>query len=450
MHRVSTIKIVYLGDPYYSLKKSLILSTSTHSKKFTRHQILVALAGAVIAFLTYTAIFAYRKPFTVATFEGISFWGIPYQVLLIISQVIGYMLSKFYGIKFISELGRLGRWKSSAVLIGISWLVMLIFAVVPAPWGMICLFINGFCLGFMWGIIFSYVEGRRATDFIGTSLAVSFIFAGGFTRSVAVYLRDHFNVPEQWLAFATGLVFALPLIIFMYLLEKLPPPDADDIAERTERLPMNKEDRLRFMRTFGWGVLAVVLTYLFLTIMRDIRDNFMANIWNELGYGKNAAIFTRTETITSVIVLVTMSMVVLIRKNIIALKLVHFLIFIGFALAGIASALYYTGKLGGDWWMQLTGLGLYMGYIPFNCIFFDRLIATFKIHGNVGFLIYTVDAWGYLGSIIVMLWKEFSDVQITWIEFFPVCVLIFTVVGLAGTLFSWIYFSRKYSRQRIL
>lgn len=420
------------------------MSTKTISQKFSKQQLFVAIAAAIVAFLTYTSIFAYRKPFTVATFEGVSFWGIKYQVLLIISQVVGYMISKFYGIKFISELGRLGRWKSSAILIGVSWLAMLVFAVIPAPWGMLCLFVNGFCLGFMWGIIFSYVEGRRATDFIGTALAVSFIFAGGFTRSVAVYLRDNFQIAEQWLAFTTGLVFAIPLIIFMYLLEKIPAPDKDDIAERTERLPMNKEDRIRFMRTFGLGIVAVVLTYLFLTIMRDIRDNFMANIWNELGYGQDASIFTRTETITSIIVLIMMSLVVLIRKNIIALNIVHILIFIGFALAGLSSLAFFIGELDGAMWMQLTGLGLYMGYIPFNCIFFDRLIATFKVHGNVGFLIYTVDAWGYLGSIIVMLWKEFSNVEVTWLEFFPICVMIFTTVGLVGTLFSAIYFRNKH------
>ncbi len=50
--------------------------------------------------------------------------------------------------------------------------------------------------------------------------------------------------------------------------------------------------------------------------MRDVRDNFMANMWNELGYGQKPAIFTKTETITSVVVLVVMSLLVIIRKNI--------------------------------------------------------------------------------------------------------------------------------------
>ncbi len=47
----------------------------------------------------------------------------------------------------------------------------------------------------------------------------------------------------------------------------------------------------------------------------------MANMWNELGYGKDAGIFAKTETTTTIIVLVIMSMLVLIRKNIMAFRI---------------------------------------------------------------------------------------------------------------------------------
>ena len=96
----------------------------------------------------------------------------------------------------------------------------------------------------------------------------------------------------------------------------------------------------------------------------------MANMWNELGYGENAGIFAKTETTTTIIVLVMMSMLVLIRKNIMAFRIAHIVIAAGFLVAGISSLLFVTGKMNGALWMQLTGLGLYMAYIPFNCIFF--------------------------------------------------------------------------------
>lgn len=414
-------------------------------QKTGNKRIVVTLCAAIVAFLAYSCIYAYRKPFTVATFEGISYWGIPYQTLLIISQVIGYMLSKFYGIKFIAELKRLGRWKTSFLFVGIAWISLLLFAIIPAPFGMIFFFINGFMLGFMWGIIFSYVEGRIGTDFIGSVMAVSFIFAGGFTRSVAKWLMLEWGITEQWMPFMTGLLFALPLSLFIYFLEKVPHPDEADIKERTERVPMNKADRKKFLKLFGTGIVIITITYSFLTIIRDVRDNYMANMWNELGYEKDAGIFAKTETTTSIIVLVLMGLLVLIRKNINAFRIIHWVIAGGFLVAGVSSWLFVAGKMDGALWMQMVSLGLYMAYIPFNCIFFERMIATFRIAGNVGFLIYIADAYGYLGSVIIMLSKSFMELKLQWTSFYSNGVIIFSLIGVIGTLVSLFYFSRKFN-----
>ena len=415
-----------------------------------KKRIVVTACAAMIAFLAYSSVYAFRKPFTVATFDGISYWGIPYQTLLIISQVIGYMLSKFYGIKFIAELKRLGRWKTIITLIAIAWISLLFFAIIPAPFGMLFFFINGFMLGFLWGIIFSYVEGRLGTDFIGSVMAVSFIFAGGFTRSVAKWLMLEWGITGQWMPFMTGLLFILPLILFIWLLEKIPQPDEADIKARTARVPMNKEGRKRFLKLFGGGVIIITITYSFLTIIRDVRDNYMANMWNELGYANNAGIFTKTETTTSVIVLVLMSLLVLIRKNIKAFRIIHIVIAAGFFIAGISSWLFVNGKMEGALWMQLVSLGLYMAYIPFNCIFFERMIATFRIAGNVGFLIYIADAYGYLGSVIIMLVKSFLEIKLQWTSFYSNGVIIFSLIGVIGTLVSLFYFNKKFSSDNYL
>jgi MFS family permease len=420
----------------------------TSSRTYSSKQIQAALYAALIAFLTYASVYAYRKPFTVATFGDLQYWGVRYQTLLIIFQVIGYMLSKFYGIKFISELKRLGRWKTTAVLIGIAWASLLLFAVVPPVVGLFCFLVNGFVLGFMWGIVFSYVEGRRATDFIGSAMAVSFIFAGGFTRSVAKWLLLEWHVAEKWMPFFTGFIFVLPLALFIYLLEKIPAPDEADVNERTERVSMTGADRKKILQKFGAGLSMIVVTYVFLTIIRDLRDNFMGNIWNDLGYADNYKIFASTETITSIIVLVMMSLLVLVRKNMKAFRLIHLVILLGFLLSGISSFLFMYDIMDGAWWMQLVGLGLYMAYIPFNCIFFERMIATFRISGNVGFLIYIADAFGYLGSVVVMLSKEIFHLQANWSSFYSGAALFCAVVGVAGTFFSLSYFNKKYRNSK--
>lgn len=399
---------------------------------------------ALLSFLTYTSVYAFRKPFTVALYSGISFWGISYQSLLIISQVIGYMLSKFSGIRFIGELTHLGRWKASLLIILSSWFCLLLLAVVPPPFGMLCLFINGYLLGFMWGILFSYIEGRRSTDMIGAVMAISFIFAGGFTRSVALWIRDYFSLSESWIGFATGLVFIIPILCFLLLMERIPAPTQKDIEERNPRSPIKGIERKRILTSYGSGLMLILISYALLTIMRDIRDNFMVNMWDELGYEQRPSIITQTETITSLLVLLGMSLLIFIRNNLKAFRIIHYFVFFGFIIAGIASASFINGWISGAWWMQLTGLALYMGYIPFNCVFFERFIAAFKVVGNVGFLMYLADSYGYLGSVTILLCKELGNFHLHWVTFYSYIVVFSSLIGIAGTLFSLVYFQRKY------
>lgn len=410
----------------------------------SRSQIKTGLYAALVVFLAYTMIFGFRKSFTVATFDGITVAGYSYKTVLVICQMLGYLLAKFYGIKYISELKRTGRGKIIVVLTGFAWLCWLFFALVPTPYNIIFLFLNGFPLGMLWGVVFSYVEGRRSTDFIGATLAVSFIFASGFVKSVGAWLMVNFGISEFWVPFYTGLVFALPLLLFVYLMEQIPQPTADDIKYRAERVPMSKADRSNFIKEFLGGLIACVLIYCFATIFRDIRDNFSAEMWKEMGFFNQPAIFSKTETPITLIVLVLIGSMVLIKNNFTALKTAHYFILAGFILAGTCTVMFNTNTISPIWWMTLVGLGLYMVYIPFNAVFFDRLISTFKYTSNVGFLIYIADSFGYVGSIGVLFSKEILKIQLNWVTFFSGSVVILSVIGSLITLYSLYYFSKKY------
>jgi MFS family permease len=409
-------------------------------------QIKTGLYAAIVVFLAYTMIFGFRKSFTVATFDGLTIAGYSYKIVLVICQMLGYLLAKFYGIKFISELKRTGRGKIILVLTAIAWLSWLFFAIVPLPYNIVFLFINGFPLGMLWGVVFSYVEGRRSTDFIGAALAVSFIFASGFVKSVGAWLMVDFNVSEFWMPFYTGLVFSLPLILFVYLMEKIPAPNQEDINYRAERIPMTPSDRKKFIKDFLGGLIACILIYCFATIFRDIRDNFGAEMWKEMGYANQPAIFSKTETPITLIVLLLIGSMVLIKNNFVALKTAHYFIVVGFILAGTSTLLFKSSILTPIWWMTLVGLGLYMVYIPFNAVFFDRLISTFKYTSNVGFLIYIADSFGYVGSIGVLLSKEIFKIELNWTIFFSNSVILLSVIGCILTIFSLVYFIKKYKK----
>jgi hypothetical protein len=390
--------------------------------------------------------YAFRKPFTVAEYAGLRFLGIDYKIWLVMSQTAGYTLSKFFGIKFIAELKNKNRTLIILKFIGIAWVALLFFALVPAPYNIIFLLINGFPLGIIYGLVFSYLEGRKTTEFLGAALSSSFIFASGFTQSAGKFILLKWNVDQWWMPWVTGLVFFIPLLFFTWLLEKTPKPTEDDILLRTERKPMNKKERIDFIKTFFPGLFMLLVVYVMLTIIRDYRSNFAANIWKETGHGNDISLFTRTEIPSSLLVLVLMSLLVYVKRNIRALLINHLLIVVGFVLSLSGTLLFVYNQLSVFWWMTITGVGLYMGYVPFNCMLFERMIASFRYVSNACFIIYVADSFGYLGSDVVLLVKNFSNSNISYSDFFVKMIVSISALGIGLTILSSIYFRRKYQR----
>jgi len=62
----------------------------------------------------------------------------------------------------------------------------------------------------------------------------------------------------------------------------------------------------------------------------------------------------------------------LIKNNQLALLVNHVIIMLGMIPDRVACLLFSHHLISATVWMILIGLGLYLGYVPFNSIFFDR------------------------------------------------------------------------------
>jgi len=398
---------------------------------------------ALAAFGCYTSMYAFRKAFTAGTFEGAPLLGIDYKVWLVIAQVFGYMLSKFYGIRFIAELGVQGRGYKIITLVGIAWVALLGFALVPAPYNIVFLFINGLPLGMIWGLVFSYLEGRRATEFLGAVMSVSLVFASGFVKTTGRTLMENHHVAERWMPFCTGLLFFVPLLVCTLLLEWLPLPDARDKALRTERRAMGRTERIIFVQSYLPGLVLTVAAYLLFTVIRDVRDNFEVEIWSAIGIS-DKHIYVQIDTAISLVVLLMMGLLIFVRNNRKAFVLIHLMVIGGCLCAGMSTWLFLHGAIGGIGWMSVAGLGLYMVYIPYNAIFFERMLASFRHRGNIGFVMYIADAIGYLGSVSVLVIREMGFVHLSWGAFYQQALLVAAVLGVVFVVFSLVYFWQKW------
>lgn len=381
------------------------------------------------AFLSYFCMYMYRKPYTAAVFDGEVLWGVDYKILLIISQVLGYAVSKFIGVKVISELKSKGRVKLFLGAILVSWLGLLGFAFLPRSMGPFMLFINGLPLGLIWGIVFSYCEGRKLTEVITVFLASNFILTSGIAKSIGRYLIG-LGVTEYQMPMLVGLLILPLLVLSLWMLEKVPPPSEEEVKHKTERLPMDKASRWSFLRSYAVAISCFVVLYLILTIIRDVRDNFAVEIWTTLGYGGNPSIYTSMELPVTVFVLFSLGLLYRIKDNMKALIYNVLISLLGLALLLGSTWMFQAGLLSSVSWMIISGAGLFLPYILLNGIIFDRFIAAFHIVGNVGFIMYIADATGYLGSIFIMLNKNFMNVDLNWLDFYIRLCYIGGLVGL--------------------
>ncbi|MBO0948558.1 DUF5690 family protein [Fibrella forsythiae] len=387
------------------------------SPAFLRHPAAFVVFGSVVAFCTYTCMYAFRKGITAVSFEGMAYAGISYKSWLVIAQVFGYAMSKRIGVKVVSEMTPARRVVSILSFVAFALLALLGFAVVPAPWNIVFLFLNGLPLGMVYGTVIGFLEGRRQTDALVAGLTASFIFASGFVKTVALTLRRDWGVTEYWLPFVTGLLFVLPMLVSLYALSLLPPPTAEDRALRTTRQPMDADERNTFLRTFSTGLIPFIVSYVLLTAFRDFRDNFGPEIIKSLGI-TDPAVFAQTETIVALGILLLMGSIQLVRDNTRAFQLINVVMIGSVAMIGLSTWLFQQGMLSPGIWYTLMGLGLYGAYVPCNGLFFERFVASFRYVSTVGFIVTLADFYGYLGSVGVLLYKNFGQSNVSYLDFF--------------------------------
>lgn len=387
--------------------------------------------------------YAFRKPFSVGKFEEVdSFLGfIDFKVALVLAQVIGYLLSKFIGIKVVSELTANRRALVLLLLVMAAQVALILFAIVPEKYKPMMMLLNGLPLGMIWGIVFSYLEGRKTSEILGAFLSVTFIVASGLVRTVGQWLLLDWQISEFWMPAATGAIFTIPLFLSVYFLAQTPPPKPSDKLARQPRAPMNGKQRLAFFLRFAPGILLLITSFLLFTGLRDFRDNFSAEIWQALGHGDEPAIFAYAGIRIAALVLVVLAAMVIIKNNTAAFLANHCFILFGCVLMAVSTYGFEQSWWSGKAWMVWLGAGLYIAYIPYNCFLFDRMISAVGSTANAGFLIYLADSAGYLGSVSILLYRTFASPDISWLNFFIQLCYLAAFLGGALVVASMVYFT---------
>jgi phosphonate degradation associated HDIG domain protein len=400
------------------------------------------------AFATYFCMYAFRKPFAAARFDGQQFLGsdIALKTAFVVSQILGYTASKYIGIKVCPEV-RPGRRAGTLVfLVLCAEAALVFFAILPPDLKVVAIFCNGLPLGMVWGLVVWYLEGRLTSELLLAGLACSYIVSSGAVKDVGRYLMAAHGVSEAAMPMATGLLFLPPFLLSVWLLSHLPPPTAADHAARVERTTMDGSGRLAFLRALLLGLVFLFGVRLLTTAFRDYRDNYGVELFGALGYHGDPTLFTRTEIPVALGVMGALALLNLIRSNRAGVVGAHVLMATGLGLMALATALLDVGVLNGIGWMILVGLGSYMAYVPHDSVVFDRIIASTRVSGTAVFAIYLADAIGYTGSIGLPLAKDLLFPGIERLAFFRVFTYLASLGGIGMLVASGLYFYRRHQQ----
>lgn len=376
-----------------------------------------AILLGLIAFSTYSCMYAIRKPFSAFLYdETLLGWNI--KNWMVLAQLLGYTLSKFTGIRWIGKLNRTTRRLQLITMLFIAAMALWIIPFCDPMFWPILMLVNGFPLGMVWGIVFSYVEGRDLTEFIGAILACTFVFTSGFVKFLTLSMSEYFQMSG---VHATATISALSCVLacfFSFFLEKIPGPTEDETKRHAPRIELSLKDQKRFFLENLRFLVPAIFIYMILTFLRDFRDNFFAELLN-YSHSFDGATIAKYETIITLVLLSGIPLISKIRNHLIAIQLTFITALFGGILNLLSYGLYTSNYISGSLLVLSSGLGLYAGYILINISIMNRIVGYHQKPGNCGFLMYAADSSGYLVSLLVMGIALFQqEISMPWFEIY--------------------------------
>ena len=96
--------------------------------------------------------------------------------------------------------------------------------------------------------------------------------------------------------------------------------------------------------------------------------------------------------------------------------------------------------------MILIGLGMYIPYVAFHTTVFERMLAVFRETGTIGYLMYLADAFGYLGYLGIIIFRNTASIEIRYLELLTWVSVVIAVISTLFACMLMIYYRRVFQQ----
>lgn len=414
------------------------------------------------------------------------FNGLSAKSILVLAFTAGYAIGKVPAFLAVSKLP---PWKRLRILLGIVLFsfvtIVCFFKCASIVLQSILVFVGAVPLSSIFGVMTQYLEGRHATDKLNIGLSLVMLLGGGIARSVAAGMHQALN--NQWddVPVLVAAVYLPVCLVSLVVLDTTPPPTKTEAELQQERRPLSMRSGLRFFRKFWPGLSLVFLGYAAASAVRNFREYFAADIYQQALHKGHHHILNKTTTDhveaweylvlelpAALITSIAIYSISFVQSNRKALFMISAFVTCGGVICMVSTLCYTQGWFGkmpsngtsshsfgpsnhvghdhivpsptaGYVWILAIGVGTYLMYLPGGFLMFDRLIAASRVDISAAFLIYASDIFGQFATFGITFLKEFgnSEKVETHHDFFVSTINPISVTMIVSSLLSIVYFS---------
>ena len=281
----------------------------------------------------------------------------------------------------------------------------------PAPGAKVAaVFFSSFCSSWIYGMMVTYLEGRRSTEALIAISSMCLAYTGNLSRGVGRAVLNAGVSPEM-MPLLIGTAAWVPACGLLLVLDRAPKPSEADVAARSRRVPMDLPAKRRFLSRWGGGVFLMMLAYALVTGVRSVRDLYSAQIFAAAMNVEEAPawIFLVADAPGAVLSAAALVAVGIIRDSRRAMLAMILLMVIAITLGLGATALFQLNILGGVAWQLCLGTSVFVTYSLLSTPFYERMFAATRTEGTISFLVFASDCFGYVVTTTLLLYQDFGS-----------------------------------------
>lgn len=399
---------------------------------------IIAVYIAIISSLTYFFQYFISTSMFAGSFDTSSFLGNTKNAL-VISQSMSYIAGYIIGYFWLSKINKKNTFKYFILTIFGSFVPLLLFVTQLPVFQIIGTFISGVCITNIWGFIVFYVEGRHASSIIIMIIYMLLIIGGGFAKSVGAILLDN-DINENLMVVYCGIIGLVGCIGFAILLNNT--PERNEEEEKSKTIKKTGDDIItiqnEFINKYKIGLLANSIVYGFISGYRKYRDYYSLELWIELmGHNFNAGIYSYSDIIISIAVTLIYCLIIYIKSDITSFFVLLVIMIIGSFIIAISTLTYSYYEYESFIWIVLTGVGVYMAYVPPGVLLYDKLISATKTEISIVPIIFLSELIAQIVTLLIILIKSNIYTLYSYVSYFVYisymtggCVIVGMIISL--------------------